>query len=71
MYLVSLHGHFTSAWPGSSGMPTECSAGTNSASSSSMRRSTCDPIRAITRIDAVTYAESVISMPNIGFSASR
>ena len=29
------------------------------------------PIRAITRMDAVTYAESVISTPNIGFSASR
>ena len=29
------------------------------------------PIRAITRIEAVTYAESVTSMPNIGFSASR
>ena len=29
------------------------------------------PIRAITRIEAVTYAESVISTPNIGFSASR
>ena len=28
-------------------------------------------MRAITRIEAVTYAESVISMPNIGFSASR
>ena len=29
------------------------------------------PMRAITRIDAVTYAESVISTPNIGLSASR
>ena len=28
-------------------------------------------MRAITRIEAVTYAESVTSMPNIGFSASR
>ena len=28
-------------------------------------------MRAITRIDAVTYAESVSSTPNIGFSASR
>ena len=76
MYLVSLQGHGTSAWPGSSGMPTECSAGTQctsswAASSSSMRRSTWLPIRAITRIEATTYAESVISMPNIGCSASR
>ena len=54
MYLVSLHGHFTSAWPGSSGMPTECRAGTNSALSSSIRLRTWVPIRAITRIEAVT-----------------
>ena len=70
MYLVSLHGQATSSWPGSSGMPTECRAGTHctspAASSSSMRRSTWVPMRAITRIEAVTYAESVISMPNIG-----
>ena len=31
MYLVSLHGQATSAWPGSSGIPTECRAGTNAA----------------------------------------
>ena len=56
---------------GSSGMPTECSAGTHwksspAASSSSIWRSTWVPMRAITRIEAVTYAESVISTPNIG-----
>ena len=76
MYLVSLHGHATSSWPSSSGMPTECSAGTQwksspAASSSSILRSTLVPMRAITRIEAVTYAESVISTPNIGCSASR
>ena len=71
MYLVSLHGQATSSWPSSSGVPTECSAGTNGASSSSILRSTLVPMRAITRIEAVTYAESVISTPNIGFSASR
>ncbi len=71
MYLVSLHGQATSAWPCSSGMPTECRAGTKSASSSSMRRSTWVPMRAITRIETMTYAESVISTPNIGCSASR
>ena len=53
-------------------MPTECSGGHEVASSSSsIRRSTLVPMRAITRIEAVTYAESVISTPNIGFSASR
>ena len=36
-----------------------------------MRRSTLVPIRAMTRIETTTYAESVISTPNIGFSASR
>ncbi len=75
MYLVSLHGHATSCWPGSSGMPTECRAGTKgappAASSSSIRRRTWEPIRAITRMETVTYAESVSSTPNIGFSASR
>ena len=71
MYLVSLQGHVTSASPSASGCPTECTAGTKSASSSSMRSSTWLPMRAITRIEAVTYAESVTSMPNIGFSASR
>ena len=59
MYLVSLHGHATSAWPGSSGMPTECSAGTHCGSwpasaSSSIRRSTSVPILAITRMETVT-----------------
>ncbi len=59
MYLVSLHGQATSAWPGSSGMPTECRAGTQrtswpAASSSSIRRSTWVPMRAMTRIEAVT-----------------
>src|SRR4051794_10914696 len=71
MYLVSLHGHATSCSPSMSGWPTECRAGTNVASSSSMRRSTWVPMRAMTRIETVTYAESVISTPNIGFSASR
>ena len=71
MYLVSLHGHATSAWPSSSGIPTECSAGTNSASSSVILSRTLVPMRAITLMLAVTYAESVISTPNIGCSASR
>ena len=37
MYLVSLQGHLTSASPSASGCPTECTAGTKSASSSSIR----------------------------------
>ena len=72
MYLVSLHGHATSAWPSASGMPTECSAGTHLQSSpiSSIARRISVPIRAMTRMETVTYAESVTSTPNIGFSAS-
>ena len=38
MYLVGLHGHGTSAWPGSSGAPTECTAATKTPLSS-IRRS--------------------------------
>ena len=33
MYLVSLHGHGTSCWPGSSGAPTVWTAGTKKPSS--------------------------------------
>src|SRR6476659_3441445 len=69
MYLVSLHGHGTSAWPGSSGAPTECMAGTNCGSLQSASR-TFEPMRAMTRIETTTYSESVISTPNIGASAS-
>ena len=36
-----------------------------------MRRSTLMPMRAMTRIETTTYAESVISTPNIGCSALR
>ena len=73
MYFSSLHGHATSFWPSASGAPSECSAGTYLAfsPSSSMRFRIFVPQRAMTRIDATTYSESVISTPNIGFSASR
>jgi phosphoenolpyruvate carboxykinase (GTP) len=37
----------------------------------SMRRRTLTPVRAITRMETTTYSESVISTPNIGFSALR
>src|SRR5689334_14796064 len=69
MYLVSLHGHGTSAWPSSSGAPTECMAGTKDRSVP-RASSTFEPIRAITRIETTTYSESVISTPNMGDSAS-
>src|SRR6476620_10762377 len=69
MYLVSLHGHGTSAWPGSSGAPTECMAGTNGRSSPMASRMWL-PMRAMTRMETTTYSESVNSTPNMGFSAS-
>jgi hypothetical protein len=69
MYLVALHGQATSACPGSSGAPTECSAGTNGASAP-IAASTRVPIRVMIRIDATTYALSVSSTPNIGFGES-
>src|SRR3954465_1790539 len=69
MYLVSLHGHGTSCWPGSSGAPTECMAGTNVASSPIASRMRL-PMRAMTRMETTTYSESVSSTPNMGLSAS-
>ena len=53
MYLVLLHGHGTSAWPGSSGAPTECTARTNDPDSS-IARSAGVPIRVMIRIDTAT-----------------
>ena len=69
MYLVSLHGHGTSAWPGSSGAPIECSALTKKPSSPILS-SAAWPIRVIVRIETTTYSESVISTPSFGSSAS-
>jgi len=68
MYLVSLHGHGTSAWPGSSGAPSECRALTKNPSSPILSRAAV-PIRVITRIETTTYSESVISTPSLGSSA--
>ena len=70
MYLVSLQGHATSAWPGSSGAPTECSALTKNPSSP-IFASAAVPIRVMVRIDTTTYSESVISTPSFGSSAPR
>ena len=68
MYLVSLHGHGTSFWPGSSGAPMECSALTKKPSSPILS-SAALPIRVIVRIETTTYSESVISTPSLGSSA--
>ena len=57
--------------PSRSGAPTECRAGTNSAPSSSIFFRTAAPHSAMTRMEAATYAESVISTPNLGSSALR
>ncbi len=54
MYLVSLQGHATSAWPGSSGAPIECSAGTHSESAASRRSYTSAPMRVMMCIDVTT-----------------
>src|SRR6187431_1705675 len=69
MYLVSLQGQGTSASPSASGRPTECSAGTKSASVPIAAR-TSVPILVMIFIEVTTYALSVISTPNIGWGAS-
>ncbi len=53
MYLVVLHGHGTSAWPGSSGAPTECTHWTNVPASSIARRAGV-PILVMVRMDTTT-----------------
>src|SRR3954454_6413491 len=63
MYLVSLHGQGTSCSPGSSGAPTECTAGTKNPSAP-MASSAALPIRVMTFIEITTYGESVISTPS-------
>ena len=63
MYLTGLHGHGTSACPGASGAPTECTARTNSPDDS-IARSAGVPIRVMIRIETATYGESVISTPS-------
>ena len=55
MYLVSLHGHFTSASPSAERVADGVERpGRTSAFSSVIRSSTWVPMRAITRIEAVT-----------------
>jgi hypothetical protein len=53
MYLISLQGQGTSAWPSSSGAPREWTAGTKKPSSPIWSRA-CLPMRVITRIDTAT-----------------
>src|ERR1044072_24470 len=63
MYLFSaLHGHETSSTPSVSGMPTECTHGTNSPSEPSASKAPL-PMRVMIRMFATTHAESVISTP--------
>ena len=62
MYLCSaLHGHATSAWPGSSGAPTECRQRTKSPLPSAS--STAAPMRVMIRMLTTTYGESVSWTP--------
>ena len=63
MYFTRLHGQATSACPGASGAPTECTARTKNPPVPS-RSSTALPARVMTSIEAATYAESVISTPS-------
>src|SRR5689334_25446549 len=63
MYLTGLHGHGTSASPGASGAPTECTHRTNSPEDS-IAASASAPIRVMIRIETTTYGESVISTPS-------
>ncbi len=53
MYLFSLQGHGTSFWPGSSGAPTEWTAGTKKPSSP-MASSAAVPMRVITFMEMTT-----------------
>ena len=69
MYLVSLHGQATSCSPGASGAPTECSALTHGSPVLISSRASV-PILVITRMEATTYSESVISTPSFGVGAS-
>ena len=53
MYLISLHGHGTSASPAESGLPTECTAGTKKPSEPSAS-SALRPMRVMIRIETTT-----------------
>src|ERR1700712_3881896 len=70
MYLVGLHGQELSCCPGSSGAPSECSAGTKSSPAGPSNSGRTEaPIRVMIFIEATTYSESVISTPSIGCGA--
>src|SRR3569832_1727995 len=62
MYLVLLHGHGTSFWPGSSGAPTVCMHGTNSPSTPRTSY-TALPLRVMIRMLTATYGLSESSTP--------
>ena len=63
MYLSSLQGQGTSVAPGCSGMPTLCMHGTTRLVSRSISSSTGSPMRAMIRMLATTYGESVSWTP--------
>src|SRR5512133_1063731 len=62
MYLVGLHGHATSFWPGCSGAPTVWTQGTNSPSLPSTSY-TARPMRVMIFMLTATYGESDSSTP--------
>ncbi len=62
MYFVSLQGHGTSCWPGASGAPTLCTAGTQDAPRAIASRAG-SPMRVIVPMLTTTYGESVTCTP--------
>ena len=54
IHFSSLQGQATSAWPGASGAPTECRAGTKKAFVASILPRTSVPIVAMMRMEATT-----------------
>ena len=70
MYFVSLHGQAHVLLAGLQRRADRVQARDEVGVGSSIRSRTSAPIRVMMRIEATTYAESVISTPNIGCSAS-
>ena len=54
IHLSGLQGHGTSAWPGASGAPRECSAGTKNALVAVILSRTSVPMVAMMRMEATT-----------------
>ena len=64
MYLVVLHGHGTSAWPGSQRGADRVHGADERAASPRSAAAPVSPILVMIRIDTTTYGESVISTPS-------